>query len=142
MPRTSTAPDRAGRARPEDGVIPDSGGSGSGGAVAPRRAPVRCGWCGRQLERQEGTGRRRKYCGQSCRQRAYENRHALARHELPAGAVVISAAERDALADRLFQMLCAAEDVATALQESASRAELTSLVDTLLESARAAERLR
>jgi hypothetical protein len=39
-------------------------------------------------------------------------------------------------------MLCAAEDVATALKESASRAELADLVDTLLSAAHAAERLR
>jgi Lon protease-like protein len=61
---------------------------------------------------------------------------------LPADVVVISAAERDDLADRLFQMLCAAEDVATALAESASRAELADLVEALLSAAHAAERLR
>ncbi|MEO7127184.1 MAG: hypothetical protein ABI382_12275 [Nakamurella sp.] len=118
------------------------GNFGSGGVAVPRRAPNRCGWCGRQLPAQGGTGRRRKYCGQSCRQRAYENRHALSRHELPADAVVMSAAERDDLADRLFQMLCAAEDVATALEESASRPELVSLVGALVHAAHAAERLR
>jgi hypothetical protein len=91
---------------------------------------------------QDGTGRRRKYCGQSCRQRAYEDRNARQRHELPTDAVVISAAERDDLADRLFQMVCAAEDVATALAESASRAELTELVEALVMAARVAERLR
>lgn len=108
----------------------------------PRHAVHRCEWCGRTLPVQGGTGRRRKYCGQSCRQRAYENRNALARHELPSDAVVMSAAERDDLADRLFQMLCAAEDVSTALSESASREELTELVGSLLRAAHAAERLR
>lgn len=32
-----------------------------------------CGWCGGPL-RQPGTGRRRVYCGRSCRQRAFEAR--------------------------------------------------------------------
>lgn len=54
----------------------------------------------------------------------------------------MSATERDNLADKLFQVLCAAEDVSTALVESASRAELTTLVEALLDAAHAAERLR
>lgn len=139
MARPSTAPHRADNVPHEDGV--SSGAESSGGAAA-RKVPRRCEWCGRQLPERDGTGRRRKYCGQSCRQRAYEDRNARQRHELPADAVVISAAERDDLADRLFQMVCAAEDVATALAESASRAELTELVESLLVAARAAERLR
>lgn len=130
---------RADSASPGDSVILDAE---SGGGAASRRVPLRCEWCGRQLPTQDGTGRRRKYCGQSCRQRAYEDRNARQRHELPADAVVISAAERDDLADRLFQMVCAAEDVATALAESASRAEIVALVQKLMDAARAAERLR
>lgn len=135
MTRTPTAPSRA------DGEL--RRGDVTDDPIAPGRRPAtRCEWCGRQLPAQDGIGRRRKYCGQSCRQRAYEDRHARLRHELPADAVVISAAERDDLADRLFQMLCAAEDVATALGESASRAELSDLVERLLAAAHAAERLR
>jgi hypothetical protein len=139
MARPSTASRRDDNDVHEDGVISVTE---SGGGAAARRMPRRCDWCGRQLPERDGTGRRRKYCGQSCRQRAYEDRNARQRHELPADAVVISAAERDDLADRLFQMVCAAEDVATALAESASRAELAELVGTLLVAARAAERLR
>jgi Lon protease-like protein len=136
MPRTAADPRTTAGLSHEGDVIPDAAATGRA------RAAARCEWCGRQLPVQDGTGRRRKYCGQSCRQRAYEDRNARQRHELPADAVVISAAERDDLADRLFQMLCAAEDVATALKESASRAELADLVDTLLSAAHAAERLR
>lgn len=118
------------------------------GAAAPavdtsrRGGAVRCGWCGRTLPDQDGAGRRRKYCGQSCRQRAYEDRHALTRRGLPADVVVLSAAQRDDLADRLYQMSCAAEDVATALAESAPRAELADMVEALVTAARAAERIR
>ncbi len=107
-----------------------------------RRAPERCEWCGQQLPDQDGVGRRRRYCGQSCRQRAYEDRHALSRRELPLDSVVLSVAQRDDLADRLYQVSCAAEDIATALAESASREELTELVETLLAVARAAEHIR
>ena len=87
-------------------------------------------------------GRRRRYCAQACRQRAYENRNALERGALPPDAVVLTVQERDDLADRLYQVRCAAEDVATALAESAPRGELESLVDELLAAARSAERIR
>ena len=50
--------------------------------------------------------------------------------------------ERDDLADRLYQVRCAAEDVATALAESAPQSELESLVGDVLAAARSAERLR
>lgn len=104
--------------------------------------PDRCEWCGRELPGQDGVGRRRRYCAQACRQRAYENRHALERGQLPPDAVVISTDERDSLADRLFQVRCAAEDVATAIEEGASRAELSALATELLEAARQAEHIR
>ncbi len=87
-------------------------------------------------------GRRRRYCAQACRQRAYESRAALTRNSLPVDAVVLSPDARDDLADRLYQLRCAAEDVATALADAASRRELTDLVDVLLAAARAAERIR
>ena len=87
-------------------------------------------------------GRRRRYCAQSCRQRAYEQRQAVDRHALPADAVVLAAEEWAALSDRLFQVRCAAEDVATALAEGARAAELQNLVDDLLTATTAAERIR
>ena len=80
---------------------------------------MRCQWCGRELPSSTGVGRRRRYCAQACRQRAYENRNALERGAIPADAVVLTQQERDDLADRLYQVRCAAEDVATALAESA-----------------------
>ncbi len=82
-----------------------------------RTAPTRCEWCGRELPVQEGLGRRRRYCAHACRQRAYENRNAANRGDLPADAVVLTATEASDLADRLYQMRCAAEDVATAVSE-------------------------
>ncbi len=107
-----------------------------------RSGPIRCQWCGRELPSATGVGRRRRYCAQACRQRAYENRNALERGAIPADAVVLTQQERDDLADRLFQVRCAAEDVATALAESASPAELAPLVSEMLSAARSAERIR
>jgi hypothetical protein len=84
-------------------------------------------------------GRRRQYCRQSCRQRAYEHRAAVKGSELPSDAVVLSADEAARLSDRVYQLRCAAEDVATALDEGANAAELRELCDTLLTAARAAD---
>lgn len=113
--------------------------SSSGGT---RPGPERCQWCGRELPTSTGVGRRRRYCAQACRQRAYENRNALERGAIPTDAVVLTQQERDDLADRLYQVRCAAEDVATALAESAGPAELAPLVTEMLAAARSAERIR
>lgn len=89
-----------------------------------------------------GTGRPRQYCRQSCRQRAYEQRSLITTGRagaLPTDAVVLSAEEATALADRVYQVRCAAEDIATALDEGAGPAELRELCDTLLRAAEVAD---
>lgn len=103
------------------------------------KQPRRCAWCGREIEDASTVGRKRRYCGQSCRQRAYENRVALERGGLPADAVVLTQDEREALSDRLFQVRCAAEDVATAVAEGATGKELQTLLDELVGFAKDAE---
>lgn len=87
-------------------------------------------------------GRRRRYCKQSCRQRAYEQRQALVGTAVPPDALVLTAEEASALADRAFALRCAAEDVATAVADSADHDELVPLCAELLALARAAERVR
>jgi hypothetical protein len=91
-------------------------------------------------------GRRRQYCRQSCRQRAYEQRALISRGvseasslALPADAVVLSADDAADLSDRVYQVRCAAEDVATALDEGAEATELRELCDALVRAARAAD---
>ena len=86
-----------------------------------------------------GLGRRRQYCRQSCRQRAYEQRAMVKGTALPENAVVLSADEAAQLADRVYQVRCAAEDVATAVEEGALAAELRQLCDELMRAARAAD---
>jgi len=104
--------------------------------------PKHCGWCGRHLPDGGNVGRRRRYCGQSCRQRAYERRTAVQRTGLPEDAVVLSAAEIAELQDRLFQLRCAAEDVVTAVDDGAVGAELRGLAAGLAEATRELEQLR
>ena len=87
-------------------------------------------------------GRRRQYCRQSCRQRAYEQRALITgagSAGLPPDAVVLSADEATALADRVYQVRCAAEDVATAVDEGARAAELRDLCEVLVQAAWAAD---
>lgn len=86
-----------------------------------------------------GLGRRRVYCRQSCRQRAYEQRAIVRGTALAPDAVVLSADEAAQLSDRVYQVRCAAEDVATAVQEGADGAELRRLCDELLHAAKAAD---
>lgn len=105
------------------------------------RRPYACAWCGREMTDSE-TGRRRKYCRQSCRQRAYEQRNAVAGTSLAADSVILSAQEAQDMLDRLFMLRCAAEDLATAITEGADRDELSGLSDELLVLARDAERMR
>ncbi|MCV7425501.1 hypothetical protein [Mycobacterium montefiorense] len=109
--------------------------------MSRRSHPQPCRWCGRDVT-EVGMGRRRQYCRQSCRQRAYEQRASINRGEttaLPADAVVLSADDASDLSDRVYQVRCAAEDVATALDEGAEATELRELCETLLRAAQAAD---
>lgn len=115
--------------------------------IAPERLRTRtetrhCGWCGLRLPEDAKVGRPRRYCSQSCRQRAYERRSAVQRGGLPEDAVVLSAAELADLQDRLFQLRCAAEDVATAADDGAGPGELKNLAAAVVKNAHGLERLR
>lgn len=109
--------------------------------MTPRVRPQPCRWCGRDVA-DSGLGRRRQYCRQSCRQRAYEQRASINGGQgasLPADAVVLSADEAADLSDRVYQVRCAAEDVATALDEGAGTPELRELCAALMRAAEAAD---
>lgn len=58
---------------------------------------------------------------------------------VPADAVVLSAAEAAQLSDRVYQVRCAAEDVATAVDEGAGGSELRGLCAALIRAAEAAD---
>jgi hypothetical protein len=61
---------------------------------------------------------------------------------LPEDSVVLSAAELADLQDRLFQLRCAAEDVVTAVEDTADHAELRKLASQVVDVAAELERLR
>jgi hypothetical protein len=58
---------------------------------------------------------------------------------LAPNAVVLTAEEAAELSDRVFEVRCAAEDVATAVDEGADAAELRQLCDALMRAAKAAD---
>ncbi|WP_249399824.1 hypothetical protein [Corynebacterium qintianiae] len=101
-----------------------------------------CQWCGRELPPQEGRGRRRKFCGASCKQRAYEQRHGVAGTRIPDDAVIMRPERADELRDHLFELRCAAEDIATAHAEGAGHEEISQLCAELVSMAKRIERLR
>lgn len=100
-----------------------------------------CQWCGRNVADTE-MGRRKQYCRQSCRQRAYEHRNAHKAAGLPADVTVLTTREMADWSDRVFAARCAAEDVAIAIREGASTEDLRALADMLVELMKEAERLR
>lgn len=107
-------------------------------ATRRRTRPQPCRWCGREVP-DAGMGRRRQYCRQSCRQRAYEQRAQVKGTSVAPDAVVLTADEAADLSDRIYQVRCAAEDIATAADEGAVGAELRELCEALLQAAKAAD---
>ncbi|WP_244429030.1 hypothetical protein [Corynebacterium halotolerans] len=107
-------------------------------STAPAAA---CAWCGKELH-SSGRGRPRKYCSQSCKQRAYEQRHNIAGTSIPKEAVIIHPNRAAALRDSLFELRCAAEDIATASAEGAEPEEIHDLCTELVALARTIEKLR
>ncbi|WP_254781494.1 hypothetical protein [Modestobacter sp. DSM 44400] len=110
-------------------------------SAAARAEERRCGWCRSVLPAQETVGRPRLYCGQACRQRAYEQRTATAKAGLSEDVVLVTRTELDGLQDRLYQLRCAIEDVQTLLTEKPTKAELERSLDDLVRSTGRLDRL-
>ncbi|MEX6465413.1 hypothetical protein AB6N35_13910 [Dietzia cinnamea] len=134
-------PDAAGHPGGDLGTLSSVDSDVRAESPAPRRGEASCAWCGRPVD-EGGTGRRRRYCRRSCRQRAYEQRRSLRMQDLPEGTVVLSEAESTDLMDRMFQLRCACEDLRTAIAEGEDPAELARMSEDLVAAARRAERLR
>ncbi|MCK7676495.1 hypothetical protein M0E84_00330 [Corynebacterium sp. CCM 9186] len=105
------------------------------------RRQATCQWCQGPVPEQ-GRGRPRKYCSHSCRQRAYEQRSRVSGTSIPADAVIMRPEKAERLADLLFELRCAAEDIATAVDEDSPVEEIRGLCAELVTLARRAEHLR
>lgn len=114
----------------------------AGVSTVPKPAKT-CAWCGTEVP-QGGRGRPRKFCRAACRQRAYEQRNNLylSGSTIPPDAVIIQAQRFQLLKDELFELRCAAEDIATAHSEAASAEEIRDLCDELVGLAKRIEKLR
>ena len=94
-----------------DSATHHTGSSRSSGLQSQRREPSPASATVpvvRSRVAETGMGRRRQYCRQSCRQRAYEQRALVKGSAVPPDAVVLSADEAAELADRVYQVRCAA----------------------------------
>lgn len=104
-----------------------------------------CARCGTELPKPT-RGRPKKYCSQSCRQRAYEQRHGTGVASIGRGiderAVILAPEKVDNLRDQLYELRCAAEDIETAARENASPKELAQLCAELVSLAKDIEKLR
>ncbi|MEZ2121358.1 hypothetical protein QWU43_03985 [Corynebacterium sp. CCM 9204] len=105
------------------------------------RRQATCQWCQGPVPKQ-GRGRPRKYCSHSCRQRAYEQRTRFSGTSIPPDAVIMGPEKVEQLTDLLFELRCAAEDIATAADEGSPPEEIRDLCTELITLARRAENLR
>lgn len=87
-------------------------------------------------------GRRRRYCSQSCRQRAYEQRQALKGTDIPEDSVILPRSTAEELTDRLFEVRCAAEDVHAAVADGETGESVLELCREVIRLARDAESIR
>src|SRR3982074_3962461 len=93
-----------------DSTDDDTGNCATGGlqsglvtsGMRNRRRAQPCRWCGREVA-DIGLGRRRQYCRQSCRQRAYEQRAMVRGTSVAPDAVVLTADEASELSDRGYR---------------------------------------
>ena len=96
----------------------------------------RCRWCGEAFAIHPGSGRPRKYCKRSHRQRHYEAKRLEDSRGLGPDELLIEAFKIDDLRDRIFAFEAACEDVETDLELDESPAAHKAAVADLLAAAR------
>jgi hypothetical protein len=97
-----------------------------------------CRWCGRAFDANDGPGRPRQYCRQSCRQRDYESRQRAADLGLSEDELIITRTELESLRDRLYMLSCTIEDAERDLAqpEAGEIDEIRRILTYTIESAR------
>jgi hypothetical protein len=103
-----------------------SSGSGSGTpkqrTARPASGPQSCQWCRQPLGPRNHSGRRRVYCSQSCRQRAYQSRKRSRQLGLKEGELLVSSVLLARMNKRLQALEAALREVeATDLQSMDER---------------------
>lgn len=97
---------------------------------------ARCAWCRRLLPARDGVGRKRTYCRQSCRQRAYEARQQAAALGLSEHELVITRQELERLQDLAFVLQGAVINVDRSIGDDADVIDLRKGMKELLDAAR------
>jgi hypothetical protein len=85
------------------------------------RAARRCAWCRRPLPAANRTGRPRRFCKHSCRQRDFEARRRLAELGIGEHELIVTRTALDGLRDELYALACAVEDVERDLADAGPR---------------------
>jgi hypothetical protein len=70
-----------------------------------------CGWCRGPLPESAATGRPRRYCKRSCRQRDFEARERSKAHGLDEADLIVTREALETLRDQVFVVQCAVNDV-------------------------------
>lgn len=96
-----------------------------------RAGVVPCSWCRRPIRDAATTGRPRRYCRRSCRQRAFEARRRAAEVGLTESQLIVTRAERDALHDALYVLEAAVEDIERDLETSNTEHDVRAALDWL-----------
>ncbi len=97
---------------------------------------ARCLWCRRALPEQPSVGRRREYCRQSCRQRAYEARRHAEELGLSENELVVTRTELEALQDLAYELQGAVIEVDRTLASEPDPVDVSTALNVLLERAR------
>jgi hypothetical protein len=83
-----------------------------------------------------GPGRKREFCGGSCRQQEYLRRQRAAEAGLAEHELVVTRTELDDLHDKLYVLEAAVDDVESDLAGDPTSADYREAIDWLLEAAR------
>lgn len=102
---------------------------------------ARCEWCSRRIDNDLPIGRRRRYCTQSCRQRAYEKRRQQSSGTAGPDEATIRRADLESLQDRLYVLRSAIEVLDATLEEQPTRDELISVAREVVSAAGDLDRL-
>jgi len=127
-----TEPDSEGTTRPTIAKLADGSSTDTFVTVTkPHEPRPVCAWCRRPLARTATTGRPKLYCGQPCRQRAYESRRHAGTLGIDPENVLLRKEELERLHDRLYELEAALEDVAMDLQDDHSPKAVKEALDHL-----------
>ena len=109
--------------------------------ITVTKQPTRCAWCSDVIV-QRGSGRPRRFCRRSHRQRHYEARRLATAQGLKPDEVLIGRDQFDDLRDRLYVLEAAIEDADHDLGETPGLREYTEAFQGLYEAAVRARRFR